>query len=83
MLHVNSNRCLAAGVTGHGEVSRPANSGDGRSRGWARWNRSKEARRLVASGDARVAGNVDGVEFRGGAVAACTGARTTVHDWAT
>ena len=38
---------------------------------------------MVASGDARVAGNVDGVEFRGGAVAACTGARSTVHDWAT
>ena len=38
---------------------------------------------MMASGDARVAGNVDGVEFHGGAAAACTGARATVHERAT
>ena len=35
---------------------------------------------MVASGDARVAGNVDGVEFHGGAAAACTGSRARVHE---
>ena len=30
---------------------------------------------MVASSDARVARNIDVVEFRGGAAAACTGAR--------
>ena len=33
---------------------------------------------MVASGDARVAGNFDGVEFHSGAAAACTDAR--VHE---
>ena len=73
-------RRLLAGVSRGGGVPRPANSGDGSKRGWACWNRSKGARRLVASGDARVAGNIDGVEFHGGAAAACTGARARVHE---
>ena len=48
MLHVSSNRRLAAGVTGHGEVARPANSGDERSRGWALQMQRVEAHRVVA-----------------------------------
>ena len=35
---------------------------------------------MVASGDARVAGNIDGFKFHGGAAAACTGARARVHE---
>ena len=35
---------------------------------------------MVASGDARVAGNVDSVEFHGSAAVACMGARARVHE---
>ena len=76
-------RRLLTGVSRGDGVPRPANFGDGSKRGWACWNRSKGACWLVASGDARVARNVDVVEFRGGAAAGCTGARATVHERAT
>ena len=73
MLHVSSNRRLAADVTGHGEVARPANSGDGRSHGRVRWNTRSRARTMVvvAGADAGCSGTGD--ELGGGDARARSG----------